>query len=174
MQNEEYGEDFDEDDLPPSKTQIKQEMTALQKLGIELSEMKEEVLETFPLTPELRAALQDYRRINHKNAQKRQRQFIGKLMRREDGEAIQARIDKIQEDGHKKARQLHLVEKWRDRLISEEANALNAFLNQYPHTDRQQLRSLIRTIKKDIQTNKPATQKRKLFRFIQDVLATKE
>ncbi len=43
---------------------------------------------------------------------------------------------------------LHLAEQWRDRLIADDAT-LPQWMDEYPHTDTQQLRALIRQARKD-------------------------
>jgi ribosome-associated protein len=48
---------------------------------------------------------------------------------------------------------LQVAEQWRDRLIVEEA-ALSIWLEHFPATDVQQLRSLIRQSRKDIEKAK--------------------
>lgn len=158
--------DFEDPDFK-SKSQLKMEMHALRQLGIDIAELPLAILETLELSTELRAAIDDYRRIGHKNALKRQASFIGKLMRREDSDAIRAQLDALQESRHKATRQFHIFEQWRDRLIAEDDTALESFLSEFPHSDRQQLRSLVRTAKKERSQNKTPTTARKLFKFIQ-------
>ena len=50
---------------------------------------------------------------------------------------------------------LQVAEQWRDRLIVEEA-ALSIWLEHFPGTDVQQLRSLIRQSRKDIEKEEQA------------------
>lgn len=157
--------EFEDSDYK-SKTEIKQEMHALRELGVNLAELPLAILETLELSESLRAAIDDYRRIGHKNALKRQASFIGKILRREDADAIRAQLDAIQEDRHRATRQLHLVEQWRDRLLAD-ASAFDAFLREAPNCDRQQLRSLLRAAAKEKQNGKPPASARKLFKLIQ-------
>ncbi|WP_096085261.1 ribosome biogenesis factor YjgA [Agaribacterium haliotis] len=171
MTDEEY--DFWDDPDYKSKTQVKEEMHELRALGIEIAELPQALLDSFPLNDELRAAINDYRRINHKNALKRQASYVAKLMRREDGEALKARLQEIHDERHQATRQLHLVERWRDRLLDEQNTAFDDFVAQFPSCDRQQLRSLMRNAAKEKQQNKPPASARKLFKFIQIQLAQK-
>jgi len=160
--------EFDDPDFK-SKTQVKMEMHALRELGIEIAELPLKILDTLELSTELRAAIDDYRRIGHKNALKRQASYISKLMRHQDAEAIKAQMDKIQEDRHRATRQLHAVEQWRDRLLAD-ATELEAFLEVAPQADRQQLRSLLRAAAREQQAKKPPASARKLFKLIQQYL----
>ena len=171
---------FEDDPDYKSKTQVKEEMHALRQLGVELAELPLSVLDTLELSTELRAAIDDYRRIGHKNALKRQASFIGKLMRREDSDAIRAQLDAHQESRHRATRQFHLVEQWRDKLVSGDLNELEAFFAEFPHSDRQQLRSLVRSLAKEKskktqtdtkQSPKATATARKIFKFIQEAMA---
>lgn len=163
-----HDKDLDLDDPDyKSKTQLKTEVNELRKMGIEIAELPLTILDTLELNAELRSAIDDYRRITHKNALKRQASFLGKLIRREDADAIRAQLDALQESRHKATRQFHIFEQWRDRLIAEENAALESFLSEFPHSDRQQLRSLVRAAKKEKSENKAPTSARKLFKFIQ-------
>lgn len=87
MQND----DFD-DNLPekPSKTQRKREVAALQALGETLLEFKPAKLISLNLPDELMAAIVEAHRIPRKKAERRQNQYIGRLMRDLDEETLEA------------------------------------------------------------------------------------
>lgn len=154
-----------------SKSQLKREMSALQDMGRKLAEMKQQQLSQFPLTEDLRLALEDYQRIRKNEAKRRQLQYIGKLMRKADHEAIATQFELIEAQGRRNVQQEHLAESWRDKLLESDAEALTAFLDEYPATDRQEFRNLVRTAVQEKQRNKPPTQARKLFRYIREVIA---
>lgn len=162
--------DFEEDPDYKSKSQLKREMTGLQDLGVKLTELPRDLVLQLNLEPKLLDAIDEYKRINHKNAQKRHRQFIGKLMRSADTEAIEALINRLEQDHLRVTRQLHNAERWRERLLSEEG-ALEKFINLHPEVDIQQLRSLHRSAKKDLQLNKKSGAAKKLFKLILEVLS---
>ena len=133
------------------------------------------ILESLEISTELRAAIDDYRRIGHKNALKRQASFIGKVMRREEApDAIRAQLEALQESRHQATRQFHLVEQWRDRLIENLPGTLDDFFQEFPLADRQQLRSLVRAAEKEKRDKKPPTNARKLFKFLQACFAERE
>jgi len=71
-----------------SKTQIKNEAEALQELGMELLRLPIQRLKRMALPDDLLNALIEARSITSKIAGKRQRQFIGALMRDVDPEPI--------------------------------------------------------------------------------------
>jgi len=83
------------DDLKPSKSARKREYIALQKLGEELITLKESDLDSLPLDDNLRDAVLEARQIKAHGALRRQKQYIGKLMRHIDPEPIRAEMAKL-------------------------------------------------------------------------------
>jgi ribosome-associated protein len=162
--------EFEEDSDYKSKSQVKREMTELQELGVKLTELPKELILQLNLEPRLLEAIEEYKRINHKNAQKRHRQFIGKLMRSADSEAIEALITRLEQEQLRVTRQFHNAEKWREKMLSDSAS-LSDFIAQHPEVDIQQLRSLHRAVLKDLQTNKKSGASKKLFRLILGTLS---
>ena len=79
----------------PSKSARKREYLALQKLGEELITLRESDLDGLPLDDELREALGEARRIKAHGALRRQKQYIGKLMRNVDPEPLRAGLAKL-------------------------------------------------------------------------------
>jgi ribosome-associated protein len=164
-----HEDDFEDEEFV-SKTQIKLEMQELKALGLELCELPVHIFDALDMSDTLRHAIEEYRRIGHKNAKKRQAGYIGKLMRKEDSEHIKAQLHEWKEEQHRATRQHHLVEQWRDRLI-DNPDALSEYLEHNPQSDRQQLRTLLRAIEKERRENKPPAHARKLFKFLQSELA---
>jgi len=166
-------EDFaDEDGIEEkSRTQVKKEMLALTELGHNLAKLKPEQLAQIPLSDALLRAIQESSKITQNSARKRHFQFIGKLMRKTDSEAIVNAYQAL-EDKHKNAaRQLHAIEKWRDQLLSGDNEAFGSFIGIYPNADRQQIRALIRSAQREAQSNKPPTSARKLFKLIRETIS---
>jgi ribosome-associated protein len=151
-----------------SKSQLKREADALQKIGEQLINMSAHELEDIPLPDNLVSAIEDARQMK-KGALKRQRQFIGKLMRDLDPapiiDALEARKAKALEQN----RNFHRLEAWRDRLLDEGDAALNEFLDDYPAADRQKLRQLTRQATKEAEQGKPPKNARNLFRYLREI-----
>lgn len=160
---------YDEEDDLKSKSQVKREMLALQKLGYDIANLTATQQSKIPLDSSLRAAIEQAPKIKTNSAKKRHYQYLGKLLRNSDYEAIQSAYNDVIEQSHQVARQHHVVERWRDELVSDD-EAMNNFLDAYPHTDRQNLRQLLRVIEKEKKQNLPNTSERKLFRFIRDTI----
>ncbi|SFM11450.1 ribosome biogenesis factor YjgA [Halopseudomonas yangmingensis] len=164
-----YSEDtgFEQDD-EKSKSQVKRELHALQDLGKRLTELKPSQLERLPLTDKLRLALAEAHRHTARGALKRHMSYVGKLMREQDIDAIQAYVDLLDSSSQAHARHFHQMERWRDRLLSGNADELEAFLDAYPGAaaDRQTLRQLIRQAEREAAESKPPAAARKLFKLI--------
>ena len=134
-----------------SKTDAKRESEELQELGEQLLALRGDLFKPLPLPDKLADALADAKRITNFEGKRRQMQFVGKLMRQLDETTLQAvrhALD-LQRLGHSyDTEQLHLAEQWRDRLIAGD-EAVQEWITQYPGTDIQQLRALVRQARKD-------------------------
>ncbi len=82
-------------ELKPSKSARKREYIALQRLGEELLTVKEPDLLGMQLDEELLDAVLEARRIKAHGALRRQKQYIGKLMRNIDPEPIRAALAQL-------------------------------------------------------------------------------
>ena len=134
-----------------SKTDAKRESEELQELGEALLTLRSDLFKPLPLTDKLQEALADAKRITNFEGKRRQMQFIGKLMRLQDPETLDAvrHALELQRLGHSyDTDQLHLAEQWRDRLIDND-EAVQEWIAQHPGTDIQQLRALVRQARKD-------------------------
>lgn len=160
-----------EDDEGPSKSQLKREAHALLELGRTLVELPEGRLAALPLDDKLRDAVQLARRIHARSGRKRQIQYIGKLLRNGDPQPVIDALEAIQQEDRRAARAFHQLEDWRERFIHEGDEAVGDWLAQYPDSDRQQLRQLIRQAQKDYRENRTKGP-RALFRFLREVAAS--
>ena len=79
-------------DSKPSKSARKREYLALQKLGEELLTLRESELLDIELDEDLLEAVLEARQIRSHGALRRQKQYIGKLMRRIDPEPLRAAL----------------------------------------------------------------------------------
>ncbi|KQP22019.1 ribosome biogenesis factor YjgA [Pseudorhodoferax sp. Leaf267] len=140
-----------------SRTDLKRESTALQELGEQLLGLRPEQLEPLALPEKLQEAIAEARRITNFEGKRRQIQFIGKLMRKLEDDTV-AQIRQALADQHggtaREVAALHQAEQWRDALVADD-DALARWLEQFPSTDAQQLRSLVRQARKDAKPEKP-------------------
>ncbi len=164
---------FDDEEIDlVSKTAIKKECLALQDLGEALTELKPEQLATIPLDDTLLTAVQEAKNIRKHGARKRHMQFIGKLMRAADHEAISDAYEALESEHQNDARRLHQIESWRDRLLdNNDAKAMSDFFKDYMHADRQQIRQLVKNASKEKTQGKAPSSARKLFKLLRDTLS---
>ncbi len=163
-------QDEEQTDEGKSKTQVKRELDQLKELGRRLTELKPAQLDKLQLTDKLRAALEEAHRHTARGALKRHLSFVGKLMMDQDVEAIQAYVDRLDSSSQAHAQHFHNIERWRDRLLTGEQAEQEAFIAQYPQTDRQNLRQLIRQAAKEAAENKPPAASRKIFRLVRETV----
>ena len=135
----------------PSRTELKRESDELQKLGESLLTLRADLMAKIDLPEKLVEAVAEAKRITNFEGKRRQMQFIGKLMRKLDDDAVEGVREALLEQSQGSAQetlQLHLAEQWRDRLIKDD-DACGEWLQSFPSTDSQQLRALIRQARKD-------------------------
>lgn len=166
----EYLDDFSEE---KSKTQVKRELHALQDLGQRLAALKPDLLNKLPLTEELRTALAEAPRHTANSAKKRHTQFIGRLMRDQDTDAILTLLDQLDASTRQYNERFHGLERWRDRLLNGNDETLESFVSEYPEADRQHLRQLIRQGQHEAAQNKAPAASRKIFKYIRELDETK-
>lgn len=153
-----------------SKSELKREMTALQKLGEELVNLPAAKLEKIPMDELLEEAVMLARRLKNREGKRRQLQYIGKIMRNIDSEAIKKKIESFHHQSQSFRQIHHKLEQWRDRLIDEGDTAISDLLNTYPELDRQHLRQLVRQAKKEASQNKPPAASRKIFKYLREAI----
>lgn len=161
-------DDLSSTDERPSKSQLKREMQALQALGEQLIAMKDSERARFPLSDDLLRAIEETGRIRAREARRRHMQYVGKLMRREDLDGIQAVFDAMEREQLRRDHTFHRLEAWRDRLIDEGDAAIEPLLDEYPTIDRQALRQLIRNARRERELQKPPTNARRLFKLLRE------
>lgn len=168
-----HSNEDEEPELPPSKTKVKQQMLELQGIGAELVALGKDQLAQLDLPETLRDAIHEMRRINKFGAQRRQMQYIGRLMREVDPEPIVARLNAWKGYSQQHTAHLHQLERWRDRLL-ESDGALTELLAAHPQTDVQRLRALIRNAQKEQESGKPPKNYREIFQVLKEILPEPE
>jgi ribosome-associated protein len=153
----------------PSKSEKKRQMDALQDLGKALTELSTDKLKKIELDEDLRTAVLEHKRLTSHGAKKRQEQYIGKLMRGIDPEPIRKQLDIVNGDSSEHAAWLLLLERWRNRLMADDA-MLATFISEHPSADVQQMRTTIRNARKELADKKPPKAYRVLFQTLKEFL----
>src|SRR5690606_23142803 len=121
--------DVDPEDQAPSKSQRKRDMSALQELGRRLLDSPAELLDELELPERLRSALDEYKRLPNKNeAKRRQLQYIGKLMREVDSDAVTQALHDADQGSQAQKRRLQRLETLRDGLLTDQPGIFEAVL----------------------------------------------
>jgi ribosome-associated protein len=152
----------------PSKTQRKKEMHELQALGERLVTLSASQLDEIGLPPDLHAAVEDAQRFTRREARRRQMQYIGRLMRGVDPQAIREKLKIWDGISHEHTARQHRIERWRARLLEDE-RALSELVIEHPGLDTQRLRALLRSARLEIAAGRPPRSYRELFRFLREV-----
>ena len=148
-----------------SKTQIKNEMSDRQALGMQLTKLAPDTLKKIGLSEELLEAVLFYKKITANGALKRQAQFIGRLMRDTDPEPIQAYLNKLKGDNAEHNAAMQRLELLRERLV-ESDDALTELISNKPELPISELRTLIRNARREKEQNKAPKAFRELFQLL--------
>ena len=155
---------------PISKTKLKAEADALQEIGVKLVALPNSKLTQLDLPERLVDAINEAKRITANGATRRQKQYIGSLMREIDVAPIVEQMEKWEGKNTAENAYFHNLERWRARLIDDEA-ALSEFIQQYPTVDSQQIRTLIRNARREASASKPPKSSRELFKLLREITA---
>ncbi|MEX2131241.1 MAG: ribosome biogenesis factor YjgA [Pseudohongiellaceae bacterium] len=160
-------QDLEPDQETPSKTRRKKDMLSLQRLGQELLTFNQKKLSQLPLTPILRNALDEYKRLpNSREARRRQMQFIGRLMRDVDYIQVTAAIAEYQEKSHRPSTSPARAAAICKQLLDGGDVAIQALLAESPHLERQTLRHYCREYSRADETQRSAI-KARLLKYIE-------
>lgn len=155
----------------PDKTrsQIKQEIEELQKIGEQLVKLRPEQIAQIDMPEALREAVLFAQTITAREALRRQLQYIGRLMREIDPAPIQQAL-KHKDQFHVIGMQtFHQLEQWRDELINGNESLIQELCQRFPAANAQRLRQFVRNARKEQAQNKPVKSSRVLFRYLREL-----
>ena len=162
-----------------TRTDLKRASTELQKLGEDLLTLRTDLMARLDLSEKLVDAVAEAKRITNFEGKRRQMQYIGKLMRGLDDEqlnAVRAALNEQLNGSAEDNLRLHQAESWRERMVADD-DAVGEWIAQFPGTDTQQLRSLVRQARKDAVPEKPGEAQRhgkayrEIFQLLREQLA---
>jgi ribosome-associated protein len=152
-----------------SKSQVKREMHALEKLGEMLTKLPAQQIQNMDLPEELKGAILFAQSISKHGARKRQRKYIGALMRNVDPEPIRIALGQIEGEHEEETQNFQELESLRDDLIDNNTTVLEDFLHRFPRADRQRLNQLVRNARKEKELGKPPKSYRLLFTYLREL-----
>jgi ribosome-associated protein len=156
-------------ELEKSRSQQKREATALQQMGIRLAKLSPDQLSRMQLPEALTAAIEALTKMTSHGARRRQRQYIGSLMRGIDTTPIEQALIEIEQGAYRQAQAFRRIESWRDRLVDGDDDLMQTLLSDYPGADRQRLGQLVRSARKEKAQQAPPRSARNLFRYLREI-----
>lgn len=161
-------DEFDETDERPSRSQLKREMHALQKLGADLAALGDTVVKEAGLPEEVESALLLIKKITKHEARRRHMQYVGKLMRTFDTTHVQEVVEAAKAGHDLKTAEYHRVERLRDQLVAGDDDLLQTLFDAHPDMG-QRLRQLVLGARREKAKGKPPKDTRALFKFLRDL-----
>ncbi len=167
---DEYGDEIEYYAIRPNKTQIKKDIGVLFKLAESLSKIAPAKLQDFDLPIHLHKAIREVADMPLNGARKRLLKYIASQFHKMDVSEYQEKLARLQNQSVHNAREHHITEQWRDKLIKEGNAALTDLFDDYPAADLQQIRQILRNIKKETETGQPPKSSRLLYRYLKTLL----
>lgn len=155
-----------------SKSAAKRAAADAQRLGAALAALAPARCLCIPMSAALRDALNAYQTFSSREARRRQLQFIGRLMREEDREAIAAGLARATGSAPADQARHRLLESWCERLLAEPP-ALAEYLRAWPGADAQALRQLLRRHRQTPDAARRAALRRQLLRLLRENAANR-
>ncbi|HEX6137630.1 MAG TPA: ribosome biogenesis factor YjgA [Casimicrobiaceae bacterium] len=153
----------------PSKTRRKNDMHALQELGVALVALDPKRLATLDLPERLADAIALARGVRQHEARRRQLQFIGRLMRDVDPAPLREALAAWAEGPRRERARFAMLERWRDRML-DDPDGLQAFLEAHPAAPREALADLVDSARAERARGAPPRKSRALFRELKQIL----
>jgi ribosome-associated protein len=154
-----------------SKSERKRLSDELQRLGEALIELPAMEFDVLPLPENLRDAVLLARRITAHGGLARQKQYIGKLMRKIDVAPIRDALAARGERQRIEALQFRRIEQWRDRIVEEGLPAIERLLSETSASiDADTLLALANDARHERRTESPPHASRELFRLLRESL----
>ncbi|MFA9273610.1 MAG: ribosome biogenesis factor YjgA [Candidatus Aquirickettsiella gammari] len=166
-QSNEFEPEYDR----PSKSELKRQMTALQKMGQELVDSARDRVKRVPMPEDVRDAILECQNITNHEGRRRQMQYVGKKMRTLDEAEvalIQKTIDSWKGASKSETAAMHSLERKREKLLAKD-EALTELMAENPELDVQHLRTLIRNARKEQAENKPPKAYREIFQILKEI-----
>jgi ribosome-associated protein len=153
----------------PSKSRVKRELHALQDLAEQMVALPRAELQRLDFGDATREAIDETARIKDRRALRRHYKRIANCLARENTEPLRDLLAARERASREVSVRHHRTERWRARLIAEGDTALTELIDRYPGVDRQRLRALVRSARRDAERGR-ADAPRKLFRFLREII----
>lgn len=156
-----------------SKSAKKREYLALQVLGEQLIGLPEAKLRDMHLDDALLDAILQAATIKSHSALRRQRQLIGKLMKRIDPDPVRAALESLTRDSRKSKMNFKQAEEWRDMIVANGHSSLKTFFALIGR-ENEELASLVNDLGRARTEHNRRTVRRNIYRQVHVELNTKD
>ncbi len=149
-----------------SRTQVKKEVEELQKLGERLISLSKAQLLSIDIPQELIDTVLLSKTITTNKAKRRQKQYIGTLMREIDIEPILKALRNLDDGlpvGNTNSGEVKDLLK---KLVDGDDSSIEIIVDKHPKSDRQKLRQLVRNARKE----KRAAKSKKAYKSLQNYI----
>lgn len=159
--------------LVKSKSQRKRDMQALGQFAKQLVALKPAILNKMALPADLDTAIQEAQNLHHsRGALKRQMQYLTNLLVEQEVDELQKQLAQLKQPLVQETQVFKKTQAWRERLIKEGENAIKEISAEYPHTNRQELTSLVQQAQYESAQGLAPHAKRRLFRYLHQLIKT--
>lgn len=172
--SEHFKQPYDHDDDYISRADLKRESAEIQKLGEKLVALSKSQLDKVELDEQLYDNILKTKTIKPKTeAYRRQLQYIGKLMRNVDLDAIEKSLAVALNRNNQENAKDMIVQKMCERLLEQGNDEVQTVIEANPHLERQKLRQLIRQANKEKAKSPEAESKsaKELFKYLRAELS---
>ncbi len=152
-----------------SRTEIKMEALALQKLGEQLLDLSSDQLLQIQIPSEIKDAVKFAKTTKKHGARRRQMQYIGALMRKFNPEPIEKAINEIKLDKYRHSKKTNQIQQWHKDLISGNKSLIEELIQSYPGVERQKINQLVRNAKKAALKNTPSKSSQTLLKYLRQI-----
>ncbi len=160
--------------IRPNKTRLKRELAELREMVLELMQLGDSERSELELSETFVRELKIAARTRPSSGRNRQIKYLAKLLQSDGYEQVQLWLRSRNSRHSEQNRRFHMLEQWRQRMLEQGDAALQAFLREYPQTDRQQIRQMIRSAQREQAQGKPVGAGKKLFRLLREISAERE
>ena len=165
-------DDFDDDSSLPttvSRAAKKRSMDELLKLVLFLMELSPGDFDALGLPEEFRDYIIEARKVKAHGARRRQIRYVIQKLAADDVDMIKEKIANMKELRDKRAKNFHVIESMRDRVLAGGDEMIQEVMERFPNADRQQLRNLQRAALKEKVPGTNVKTNKAMFRFLQDL-----
>lgn len=152
--SEHFHQPYDKDDDYESRAEAKRSIAIYQELGNKLILLSKSQIERLNLDEIIYDNVLKAKTIkSNTEAYRRHLQYIGKLMRYVDIEALQLAMKNVLNKNSNESAKSNVADKTRDQLLNEGDTAIQALIEKHSDLDRQKLRQFVRQTKKELTKN---------------------